>query len=219
MKIVVNSHINSDVALQHLLKSLNDNDVNYCDIIIVIGGYYDLDNYEIIKDKNITYIHANHNSIDFTGLITLLELYSNDVQEHYIYLHDTCRIGKNFYNKLRSIDLTDVSSMKINKHFSMNIGIYSQNIINKFENFLTSKKNKDKSKCMEFKKNNLQCEDYIFNRDPNNRLLDNYDDWKYTGPVDYYNTGTMRIVEYYPNLDLYKMKANWGGLTEYTLNV
>ncbi len=213
MKIVINSHIKSNIALEHLLSSLRENDINSFPIIIVIGGYYHLDNYEIIEEDNITYIHANHNSIDYTGLITLLELY-NDLNEYYLYLHDTCRIGKDFYNKIKSIDLTDISSIKINKKFSMNIGIYSQAIINQFKDFLLSCKNTDENKCMQFK---MIPEDHIFNNDINNKVLDDYDDWNYTGPIDYYNTGTMRIVEYYPNLDLYKIKANWGnGL--WTLN-
>jgi hypothetical protein len=215
MKIVINSHSKSNIALQHLLESLRENDINYCSIIVVIGGYYSLSDYEITKDENITYIRANHNSIDFTGLITLLELYNN-TNEYYLYLHDTCKIGKNFYNKLKSIDLTDVSSIKINKLFSMNIGIYSQNIINDFKDFLLSKKNTDENKCMQYKCINYN-EDYIFNNDPNNKILDNYDGWNYTGPIDYYNTGTMRIVEYYPNLDLYKIKANYGR-SNWTLN-
>ena len=215
MKIVINSHAKSNIALQHLLESLKENDINYCDVIVVIGGYYNLNNYEISKDENITYIHANHNSIDFTGLITLLELYNN-TNEYYVYLHDTCKIGKNFYNKIKLIDLTNVSSIKINKSFPMNIGIYSQRIINEFSDFLLSKKNTNESECMKYKSINYN-EDYIFNNDQNNKLLDNYDGWNYTGPSDYYNTGTMRIVEYYPNLDLYKIKANWGQGT-WTLN-
>ena len=216
MKIVINSHTKSNIALTTLLESLKENDIDYCDIIVVIGGHYNLNNYEITKDENITYIRANHNSIDFTGLITLLELYNN-TNEYYVYLHDTCKIGKNFYNKIKSIDLTNVSSIKINKNFSMNIGIYSQIIINKFKDFLLSKKNTNENECMKFKSDGIVDEDYIFNRDQNNKLLDNYDGWNYTGPSDYYNTGTMRIVEYYPNLDLYKIKANWGQGT-WTLN-
>ena len=215
MKIVINSHTKSNIALQHLLESLRENDINYCEVIVIIGGHYNLNNYEIIKDENITYIHANHNSIDFTGLITLLELYNN-TNEYYVYLHDTCKIGKNFYNKIKSIDLTNVSSIKINKVFSMNIGIYSQKIINQFKDFLLSKKNTNENESMKYKSINYN-EDYIFNNDANNKILDNYDGWNYTGPTDYYNTGTMRIVEYYPNLDLYKIKANWGRGT-WTLN-
>lgn len=222
MKIVINSHVDSKIALQHLLGSIKEYNIHSYSfpIIVVIGGYYDLPNYKIIKsvnNKNITYIYANHNSIDFTGLIALLELYYNDTNEYYMYLHDTCKIGKDFYHKLNSIHLSNVSSIKINKSFSMNIGIYSQNIINRFTQFLLSKKNTDDNKRMYFKSSDYG-EDYIFNNDPNNIVLDNYDGWKYTGPVDYYGTGTMRIVEYYPNLDLYKIKANWGQGT-WTLNV
>ena len=80
MKIVINSYTKFNIALQHLLESLKENNINYSDVIVVIGGYYN---------------------------------------------------------------------------------------------------------------------------------LDNYDDCQYTDPTDYYNTGTMRIVESYPNLDLYKIKANW----------
>lgn len=145
----------------------------------------------------------------------MLEL-CNNTNEYYVYLHDTCKIGKNFYNKIKSIDLTNVSSIKINKGISMNIGIYSQKIINEFKDFLLSMKNTNENECMKYKSININNEDYIFNNDKNNKVLDNkvLDNYngreRRTGPSDYYNTGTMRIVEYYPNLDLYKIKANWG---------
>lgn len=207
MKIVINSHINGTIALDHLLESMKlYEDFNNYEIIIVIGGYYKNNDYEIKKEENITYIYCNHNSIDFTGLIALLELY-HEKKDHYFYLHDSCKIGCQFYEKLKSIN-TNISSMKINKNFSMNMGIYSQDIINKFKDFLLSKKNTDETKCMEFKINTN--EDHIFNNDPTNILLENYNNWIYYGPIDYYKTGTMRIVEYYPTLDLYKIKANWG---------
>ena len=46
MKIVINSHAKSNIALQHLLESLKENDIiNYLDVIVVIGGYYNLNNY------------------------------------------------------------------------------------------------------------------------------------------------------------------------------
>jgi hypothetical protein len=99
----------------------------------------------------------------------------------------------------------------------MNMGIYSTKIINEFNEFLLSNKNTDENICLECKAKCVISEDYIFKNDPNNKLLDNYDGHNYTGPSDYYNTGTMRIVEYYPNLDLYKIKANWGQGT-WTLN-
>ena len=213
MKIVINSHNKSIIALNHLLDSMRNQD-NFKDfnIIIVIGGYYNNEDYIIKKDENdtnITYIYCNHNSIDFTGLIALYELYYTNINDYYFYMHDTCKVGANFYNKLNAINLTNVTSIKIIKQFSMNIGIYSQKIINQFKDFLQTKKNKNPEMVMQFKSVDFN-EDYIFNNDSNNFTLDNYNDYNYTGPIDYYNTGTMRRVEYYKNIDLYKIKANWG---------
>lgn len=217
MKIVINSHNKSNIALNHLLESMKkQKEYNEFNIIIAIGGYYDNKDYIIYQDKidsNITYIYCNHNSIDFTGLITLSELFYDNINEYYFYMHDTCKIGDNFYNKLKSIVLTNVNvnvtSIKLNKLYSMNIGIYSQKIINKFKDFLNRKKNVNPELLMQFKSVDYN-EDYIFNNDSNNYVLDNYDNYNCTEPTDYYGTGTMRIVEYYPNIDLYKIKANWG---------
>jgi hypothetical protein len=129
MKILINSHINSKIALEHLLESMKALDeFEQYEFIICIGGYYNC-NYELFKNKNITYIHCNHNSIDFTALITMFELFSENKNDYYLYLHDTCRIGNQFYNKLKAIESTiniDISSIRINKRYSMNIGVYSQ---------------------------------------------------------------------------------------------
>lgn len=208
MKIVINSHNKSQIALNHLLESMKKHeDFNTYDVIIAIGGYYDYPDYKIEKIDNITYIYCNHNSIDYTGLIALYELY-RDNDEHYFYLHDTCRVGDNFFKKLKSIRLNGVAHVKLNRNFSMNMGVYGQNLINKFGYYLLTKKNTDESRCMEFKKKFE--EDYLFNHSSEGYVLDNYNGWNYTGPTDYYGTGVMRIVEYYPNIDLYKIKANWG---------
>jgi hypothetical protein len=219
MKIVINSHNKNSVALQCLINSIIAcNEYKNYEFIVVIGGYYTMDvDYGIKKDNIFTYIFCNHNSIDYTGLITLLDIYSDNVGEYYFYLHDTCMIGKDFFNKLNAIDLTNVSSVRILKVQSMNIGVYSQKVINEFREFLLSRKNTDESKCMAFK-NSAEGEDYIFNNDANNFTLaaDGYYAFE---PSDFYNTGTMRRVEWYTNIDLYKIKANWGQGTPLTLNL
>lgn len=210
MKIVINSHINGNIALNHLLESMKTyEEFHDYEIIIIIGGYYDNPDSEIVKTENITYIKCNHNSIDYTGLITLNELYSENINDYYLYLHDTCKVGENFYKIIKSIDLTNVSSIKIKKEYSMNIGIYSQKLINTFAEFLSYQKNTNINECHIFKTRGIYTEDYIFKNDINNIVLDNFNDDNTSEPLDYYNTGTMRKIEYYPNLDIYKMKANW----------
>lgn len=211
MKIVINSHIRSDIARNHLLESLRQYKefINY-EYIIVIGGYYDIPNYDISVEGNITYIKANHNSIDFTGLIALAELYSNDINEYYLYLHDTCKVGPQFFEKLSKIQLDNVSSIHLTNYPSMNIGVYSQKLINLNKDILIQEKCIKHEDLSVFKNKGVQQEDMIFKNDPNTKTLDGDCNRVITGPTNYYKTGTMRIVEYYSNLDLYKIKANWG---------
>ena len=55
-------------------------------IIVAIDGYYNNTTYEIQKNDNITTIYYNHNSIDYTALITVLELYYDYIDEYYTHL-------------------------------------------------------------------------------------------------------------------------------------
>jgi len=208
MKIVINSHKNGYRALSHLLESMRMYEgFKEFQFIVIIGGYYDIQQYKILSVENIMYIECNHNSIDFTGLITLAELNYENEDDYFFYMHDTCKIGPEFYKKLREIDLTNVSTMRIHKNSSMNMGIYSQKIINRFKLFLLDNKNMLESRSMEYKSKGIGNEDFIFLHDPNTFTIGDWDGWIHTDPMDYYQTGTMRIVEYHPHLDMYKIKA------------
>jgi hypothetical protein len=209
MKIVVNSHARSDLARAHLLESMQENpDFLDFEVLVVIGGYYDNGGYVSRTEGNITYIECNHNTMDLTALIALVDLFK-DSDDYYFYMHDTCKVGANFYKKLKAIDLKGVSSIRINKKFSMNIGIYSQTLLNTFADTIIPLKNHSDATILSAKQS-VYAEDYIFFRDPTNTILDDYDGFIHEGPTNYYGTGTMRIVEYYPNMDMYKIKANWG---------
>ena len=186
MKIVINSHVNGWRALSHLLESMRMYEgFNDFQFIVIIGGYYDIPKYEIIIDENIMFIKSNHNSIDFTGLITLAELNYENVDDYFFYMHDTCRIGPEFYKKLGEINLTNVSTMRIHKNSSMNMGIYSQKIINSFKWFLLENKNTEESRCMEYKSKGIGNEDFIFLNDPNTFTIGNWNDWIHDDPMDY----------------------------------
>jgi len=213
-KIVINSHKNNKIALEKLLETIGQSNLN---IIVCIGGFYDYNDYKITEDNNITYIYCNHNSIDFTGLITLLELFPNS-DDTYIYIHDTCSVGKEFNNIISNISIEQAESVKINQHRSMNMGIYTSNIIRNNSNFLLKMKNNIEENTQLFKSMAVTHEDYIFNHDPTNICL--YpNNREVSGPEDVYNTGVLRIIEYYSALDLYKYKANWFGKQIYELNI
>jgi hypothetical protein len=119
-------------------------------------------------------------------------------------------VGPQFFEKLSKIQLDNVSSIHLTKYPSMNIGVYSQKLINLNKDILTQRKCIKDTECSLFKNKAIKEEDMIFKNDPNTKTLDNHCNRVSTGPTDYYKTGTMRVVEYFSNLDLYKIKANWG---------
>ena len=213
IKLVINSHRKNKVALDHLIQSigLSANHLLF-KCIIVIGGYHELQDYNVTKENNITWIKSNTNSIDYNGLIALSDLYAHETDNYYFYLHDTSRVGPNFFNILLGIQTEGVTSIMMMVLYSMNMGIYSQTIINEFRDYLGKFKNiNPNTNIVRLKVLMAKDEDYIFKNDPHCFVYQGYTRHEsITGPTDYYKTGTPRIVEYYPNFDLYKIKGNWG---------
>ena len=216
MKIVINSHKNSSIALEVLLKSLSDLKSNP-EIIICIGGFYDSIPYEIKKENNITTIKCSHNSIDWTAFITLLE--TNIIPDgHIFYMHDTCKVGPNFLQNISKINLVNVTTMSISQQSkNMNMGFYSISYLKKQRPFLIQQKNTSEARIQEFKTKAIQTEDYLFNKNPNHKKLIGIP--TISMPTDFYRTGVLRIIKYYETIDLYKIQANWQQSNQYELRV
>jgi hypothetical protein len=218
--IVINSHKNNTFALNKLLDSLKKcKEYNDYNIIVFIGGYYENANYKSKAiSNNITFVYCNHNSIDFTGLISIMEFLAKK-DEYYFYLHDTTVVGPQFLQKIGDIDITNEDTLRLRPSASMNIGIYSNNIIHQCSHILKKLKNTDDSKTQYYKKKGVEDEDIIFKNDKNAKLIYNKDNLvNVSEPYDYYNNGVLRIVEYY-DIDLYKIKANWHVKDTYELKL
>lgn len=219
IKIVINSYKDNTIALNKLLNSLKKcKEYVKSKIYVFIGGYYDNSEYTSKEENNITYIYCNHNSIDFTGLLGILE-YLPKQTDYYFYMHDTCVVGPKFLKNINAIDLSNVSSMSLKTFPSMNIGVYSNDTIHKYKNDLLTYKNTDHTKTQDFKIKGQKNEDLIFKKDDTNKLINDKDQLvSVSDPYDYYGTGVLRVVEYY-DLDLYKIKANWKEKKEYELKL
>ena len=216
IKILINSFYKNTQARQHLMRSLRNNK-NYTDFqfIICIGGYTELSEYKITKRKNVAFIKCPHNSIDFTGIITVIENQHDDLfndGDYYFYIHDTCAAGGNFLSRVSDLDISNNPlSIPLLSRYSKNMGIYSNQLIMKHQKFVISPhlKNTDNNLALKYKREGVSREDHLFRRPKLN--------WSsclctreimHERAVDYYKTGILRDVFYYPSVDLYKMQAN-----------
>ena len=217
ISIVINSHIkNVDIPLKKLLSTIKQNSNSNIYIYAIIGGCNEFKEYSI---DDIHYIEVTHNSIDFTGLITLSE-HKIIKTEWFFYLHDTCKVGKRFYDYILKMCplLKNNYTYSFNRN-SMNMGFYNINILLKYKkNLLTLKNNStDIEDIKKFKRLGVHFEGFLFILNKENHLLLKCN--KITDSPKYiYSDKILRITEYYKELDLYKYKANWYVKNNYELN-
>lgn len=204
MKFAISSHKDYYTFTEEkIINSLLNAGVGVDEIYFFIGGYDVNEPYRKLDGEYHRYT-CPHNSIDFTGLVSVTEL--NLESSHWFLLHDTCYVGENFFNLIKSYSYQDKDYVSLTNDLSMNMGSYSWDFIMRNKDRILSYKNTNEN-IQEFKIRLIQEEDVFFNPRVycyNTRIRET------TGPTDYYNNNTQRIVEYFPGIDLYKIKANWG---------
>lgn len=207
IKFTISSHCNYyEKTFPVVVKSLLEAGVREEDIYFFIGGYEKNGYEKTVLDLPVQVYKCSHNSFDFTGLVSVLEL---DLKATYWFLlHDTCYVGKDFYKKLLEYKFENSSCVKLKPSPSMNIGCYHQDyldslrdtILTEFKNVSNNREDLDKFKA---------------------KIAGHYEDrLLVTGKVltghqvnemsDLYSTGTERILERYDDIQFYKLKANWG---------
>lgn len=220
--LVVTSHVNNSRALCHALESIRSQPMQTVKSVIVVVGGYDDGPYKVYESGDVVRIHAPHNSIDFTGLIALVDLEKDPRVRHdsYFYIHDTTRIGPHFMDRVYNIPpKTSTASFMWP---SMNMGLYAHKTLVKFKDTLENFRNEVNTthSAQVFKNKCVVFEDCIFRANIEEHV------WLSTAPpeiqggaTDYYGNGVRRIVEYYPTMDLYKIKANWEVKDAYELQL
>ena len=218
IKIGVSSNIKFyKTSLPILLPSLIESGIHHDDIHVFIGGY---DEYHKEINEGIHYHFVNHNSLDNTALI---EICDKEIEsEYWFIIHDTCKVGDNFKTLLYNIPEDKPDKIALRNCPSMCIGTYSYKFLMSNKERIMSIKNTDYS--IEGIKNvklwAINNEDYLlWKTNPLPIVYNNIHNWEIKDYINWYGTDTIRRTEYYPSLDLYKNKSNWGQGDGTVLNI
>jgi hypothetical protein len=204
----------SERTLPVIIPSMLNSGIEKKDIYIFEGGHLDrrLDDYD-----GIFYMKVDHNSLEYTGMIEIVE---NEIEADYWFnTHDTAIMGRDFARLVRNIPHSMPDKVALKPYPSMSIGSYKYSYLMSKKEILLSIKNHDYSreKLLSDKAWGVSNEDFILwkNNETETHLYneDAIPDAEYFEVVDYvniYGGDTVRIKEYYPQLDISKMKSNWG---------
>lgn len=199
-----------------LLQSLIECGINQSDITIFISGYNSFNQY---TENEINYRELNFNSFELSPMIDIVE--NKLIAEYWFLLHDTCKVGKEFKNKLYNIPKSKPEKIALKRFPSMNIGLYSYDYLLTYAEKILKMKNIDYSyssiqSCKTWHINN---EDYLLWRNGGEPLIYHNGGPNIVGIENWYGADTTRIIEYYSGLDLYKNKANWQLSNTYVVNI
>lgn len=178
---------------------------------IIVGG---CDNNTVEYINGIEIVKVNYRCFEFTPHIFIS---NNPDKYHFDYAfftHDTVKFGTHFYeticNDISELKRTTFDTKKIeNCQLSMNIGIYSKNIILKNKNTLDSIccYTNDSIELMNLKNKLVHYEDFIFreNNMPSEDSSRNIDNTFY-GVFN--NTSANGYIRYFDRIDFIKYQSN-----------
>lgn len=195
------------LSLPILIESLINCGIEKNNIHIFISGF---DEYKSTEEEGLYYHYLDHNSYEYSPLIEIVE--KEIVSEYWFLIHDTCKVGNNFKNLLYNFP-NGALKMALKSKPCMSIGLYNYDYLKKHKEKIISIKNSDYSdESMDKWKNwGVPNEDFIlWMTDPPPQIYNDKDSWEVIDYENWYGTNTVRRTEYYPSLDLYKNKSNWG---------
>ena len=209
IKIAIATNINFyEKTLPIIIPSLLDCGINKKDIYVFNAGFTE-SRYEV--NDGINYYYLNYNSYEYSALIEISE---KELKSDYWFLiHDTCKVGEKFKELLYNIPDNRPIKIALKSKPSMSIGLYDYNYLVQQRDKLTTIKNYDytQTTLKKWKFWGVANEDFIlWMTDPVPSIYNNIDKWVVVDNNNWFDTNTIRRTEYYPSLDIYKNKSNWG---------
>jgi hypothetical protein len=197
-----------ELSLPIVIPSLLESGIEPKDIFVFNSGF-DVFNMEIID--GITHYHLDHNSYEYGPLIEICD--KELLSEYWFLIHDTCKVGSKFKELLNNIPESKPEKLSLKTSPAMSIGLYRYDYLLTLKDKLLSIKNTDYSEesMMKWKKWGVHNEDFIlWKSHPKPIIYNNNNHWEVVDYNNWFNTKIKRRTEYYPSLDLYKNKSNWG---------
>ena len=182
-----------------------------CEYVHIIVGGCPNEKYYYIN--NIQIINIEYRCFEFTPHIFIINNPSFFNFDYAFFTHDTVKFGNNFYDIIKNdivhLQKNNFDTMTIeNKLPSMNIGIYSKNIILNNKDILLNLclYSNAYDKLLELKNNLVYFEDFMFKK--NNYNNNDYSDNIETNFVGINNIPSKGLTRFFKRIDFIKYQSN-----------
>ena len=203
MQIIVNScYKYHKHTLPIIIEALKETGLP--DILCIIG---DSPSPCQVIESTVHKVFVPYNSFDLTAFIYVCE---TNFKKDFFYLHDTCKPGPNFgpIVKDRLKDFTQDCAYLTNSGPSMNIGYYNINFVKSHSDLINTLKvfTTTPEELLHAKGLALTNEDFLIKKTNNKTTIARGRNTEHHNNI---YSDNYRIREYFPDVDLYKYKANW----------
>ena len=212
-KLFISSNIDYEkYHLNRLIKNINEINIpNNC-VHIIIGGYPE-EKIEYINEIEI--IKVPYRSFEFTSFSYIIKNPDKYDFDYAFFSHDTVIFGNNFYNNIKEninyMNNYNYETMGIDDYYSMNIGLYTKNIILKNKSIINDITiyNNDKKNLFKLKERLILIEDVILYSGKKYNKKNILKEIKYKGK-DSNNKIVNLWRKHYINIDIIKIQTNNG---------
>jgi hypothetical protein len=204
-----------DIQVPRLINNIIEMKIPCNYVHFIVGGCPDEKIYYI---NNIQIINVKYRCFEFTPHIFIINNPDFFNFDYAFFTHDTVKFGINFYDIIKNDILycknNNFDTMKIeNPAHSMNIGIYSKDIILKNKNILSllSLNSNNYNDLYELKKNLCHFEDFILlqnNYYNSSNISDNVE----TNFTSINGVITKGLIRYFKRIDFIKYQNNFNGI-------
>jgi hypothetical protein len=209
---IASCHEGRNIQIPRLINNILETNIPVNFVHFIVGGS---PNDDVYYDNGIEIVNVSYRCFEFTPHIYIVNNPDKYNFEYAFFTHDTVKFGKNFYNTI-SNDILIVKNNKKdtmnieNRLPSMNIGVYSKNIIleNKKTLLELVLNTNDKDELMQLKHKLTRFEDFMFykNNYINGDRAKNIDN-KFHGINGCVSNGYIKVFE---RIDFVKYQSNTG---------
>lgn len=201
-KLIINSHVEYEIPLQHLVASLKQYKFKRFEDIVVFRGGAESDSNPYIGTDGMTFVDLRVNSYDLNSMMGLAKYKNHSAicAEAYFYIHDTATVGPCFPQVFDEIEVAPTEVITPGAAYFSNQCVFGGSLVDNFGQDFD--KNISKAEGFQIEAGGCANGACALHHYAEKQTL--IPERQTLGNADLYSTGIPRVCSWYKDFDIYK---------------